>query len=219
VTTTTTAPTTTTPTGTTSLALSGAKLSADWRDSRLAGKVRFSITVKGASHLTATVRRAPAGQIEAQRNYQTNRGGTFQEILRLSPRSAPGTYVLTVRGTTGNASPAVREATVTLKPPPEGIVDQASISLSRSGAPVSEVGAGARKLWVRFRFLSPPAGAGKVRIAWRTPSYKLVGAVTKPYASTVASYVSANKPLASGRWYAILTVDGTIVKRVGVRIT
>jgi hypothetical protein len=219
VTTTTTAHTTTTPTGRTSLGLSGVKLSAGWRSSRLTGRVRFSITVRGASHLTATIRRPPAGRIEAQRNYTTSRGGTFQETLRLSPRSAPGTYVLTVRGTTGNSMPAVRATTLTLKPPPEGIVDNASISLSRSGKAVSEVQDGTRRIWARFHFISPPAGAGKVRIAWRTPSYKLVGAVAKPYASTVASYVSSTKPLAPGRWYAVLTVNGTIVKRIGVKVS
>jgi hypothetical protein len=42
--------------------------------------------------------------------------------------------------------------------------------------------------------------------------------VTKPAGATTDSFIQSNVPLARGRWYAIVSVDGVVVKRVGVRI-
>jgi hypothetical protein len=112
----------------------------------------------------------------------------------------------------------VRNHAVVLKAPREGIVDRASISIEKNGQGVSAAKAPQKQLWVRFHFLALPASARKVRIVWRTPRFKLVGAVTKPAAATTDSFIRSNGPLARGRWYAIVSVDGVVVKRVGVRI-
>jgi hypothetical protein len=58
-----------------------------------------------------------------------------------------------------------------------------------------------------------------VKIVWRTPSFRFVGAITKPFATTMDSSLRGSAALAPGRWYAIVSVDGTIVKRLGVRVT
>ena len=133
-TTTTTTPTTpTTPAGHTSLTVTGVRLNSSWKNSRLTGKVRFSVTVRGPSRLTALIRGAGGGRVRAERHYSTRRAGTFSETLRLSPRTPPGALVLRVLATTGSASQAVRETRLELKPPPEGIIDFASISLVKGG--------------------------------------------------------------------------------------
>jgi hypothetical protein len=220
-TTTTTTPTTTTTTtaaGTTSLVLSPATLRASWSNSRLNGRVRFSVTVKGPTRFTAEVRPATGGGFKSKRNYTTTRGGTFSEQLGLPASMPPGAYKLQVVGQTGNAAPVLRTVAFRLAPPPQGVVDRAAISLAKEGAPASVVKGPVKELWVRFHFLSKPAAA-TVKIVWRKPNFKLVGAVTKPYAATIDSSVRASVPLAAGRWYAILTVNGTIVKRLGVRVT
>ena len=121
--------------------------------------------------------------------------------------------------TTGASRQAKRDHAVVLKAPPEGVVDRAAISLAKNGAGVSSVKSPQKELWVSFHFLAPPAHAHEVRIVWRTPSFKLVGAVTKPAAATTDSFIRATAPLAPGRWYAIVSVDGVVVKRVGVRVT
>jgi hypothetical protein len=221
VTTTTTTPTTSipkAPAGKTALGVTAVRLSASWKNSRLSGKVHFSIGVRGPSQLTAAVREGSAGPIRAERRYSTTRGGTFPETLRLPPGTPPGTYFLVVRGTTGRSKQAHRATTFKLEAPPEGIVDQASISLLRGGTAATTVEPPEKALWARFHFLARPSGAGKVKIVWRTPSYKLVGAVTKPFATTVDSSVHSSAPLAPGRWYAILSVGDKVVKRIGVRI-
>jgi hypothetical protein len=217
-TTVTTATTPTTPVGRTSLKVANVRLKASWKNSRLNGKVQFSVTLGGASRLTALVKAADGGAIRAERNYVVNRAGRFTETLRLSPGTPPGSYVLRVLGTTGNATQAVREAGFRLAAPPEGIIDTAAISAALGGRPQSTFKSPEKQLWVRFHFVALPKGR-TVRIVWRTPSFKLVGAVSKRVATTVDSTLRAAVPLAAGRWYAIISVDGTVVKRVGVRIT
>jgi hypothetical protein len=217
-TTVTTATTPTTPAGRTSLKVANVRLKASWKNSRLNGRVQFSVAVGGASRLTALVKAASGGAIRAERNYVVNRAGRFTETLRLSPGTPPGSYVLRVLGTTGNATQAVREAGFDLAAPPEGIVDGAAISGSQGGRPQSTFTSPLKQLWVRFHFLALPK-ARTVKIVWRTPSFKLVGAVSKRVSTTIDSTLRAGVPLAAGRWYAIISVDGTVVKRVGVRIT
>jgi hypothetical protein len=197
--------------------LSHVRVEASWRNSRLDGKVLFSVAVRGASRLTALVKDA-GGRVRGERNYVIGRAGTFPETIRLSPDTPPGPYVLRVLGTTGNATQAVQEAGLKLAPPSEGIVDRAAISLAKGGSAESTFRSPQRGLWVRFHFLALPAGKHTVRIVWRTPSFKLVGAVSKPAAATIDSSLRSAAPLAVGRWYAILSVDGKIVKRIGIRI-
>jgi hypothetical protein len=197
--------------------VSRVRLETSWRNSRLSGRVLFSVTVHGASRLTALVKDS-GGRVRGERNYVLGRAGTFVEALRLSPGTPPGPYVLRVLGTTGNGTPAVQESGIQLKPPAEGIADRAAISLSKGGPAGSSFTSPQRQLWVRFHFLAPPANARSVRIVWRTPSFKLVGAVSKPVTTTIDSSLRSAAPLAVGRWYAILSVDGKIVKRIGVRI-
>ena len=219
VTTTTTTATTTAAAPTdTSLSVSHVRVSAVWKTSRLNGKVRFSVSVRGASRLTAVLRATAGGRTRGGRTYATNRAGTFPEVLRLQPGTPPGSYILRVRATTGTSRPAVRNSTLVLRPPREGVVDRATISVEKNGADVASVRAPQKELWVRFHFAALPA-KGRARIVWRTPRLKLVGAVTKPAATTTDSFIRSNAPLAPGRWYAILSVDGVVVKRAGVRVT
>ena len=88
-----------------------------------------------------------------------------------------------------------------LEAPPEGVVDSAAISLAKGGPSAASVKSPQKALWVRFHFLALPK-SGKVKIVWRTPSLKFVGAVTKPAAATLDSSLASAAPLARGRWYA-----------------
>ena len=97
-------------------------------------------------------------------------------------------------------------------------MDSAAISAAEGGPATTIVKGPVKELWVRFHFLAPPR-ARTVKIVWRTPSFKFVGAVTKPFATGMDSSLRGSAPLARGRWYAIVSVDGTIVKRLGVRVT
>ena len=218
VSTTTATTTATTPTTDTSLTVGEARVSAVWKASRLTGKVRFTVTVHGASRLNAVLQAPGHGRVWAGRNYETNRAGMFQETLRLPPQTPPGSYVLRVRATTGTSKQAERDHTLVLEAPPEGIVDSAAISLEKNGEAVSTAHAPEKELWVRFHFSSLPENAREVRIVWRTPSFRLVGAVVKRATATTDSFIRSTVPLAPGRWYAIVSVDGTVVKRVNVRV-
>jgi hypothetical protein len=220
-TTTATTPTTTTTTTAapvpTSLELTGVSLKAAWTNSRLSARLRFSVTVKGASHFVAEIRPATGGGFRSKRGYTTTRGGTFAEQLGLPAATPPGDYRLQVVATTGSSTPASRVQSFTLKAPPQGIVDAAAISTSRGGKAATTVQGPVKELWVRLHFLAPPK-AGKVKIVWRTPGFKSVGEVVKAYATTMDSSLRGSAPLARGRWYAVVSVNGTIVKRLGVRV-
>ncbi len=149
--------------------------------------------------------------------YAFAKAGTFTETLALPARLAPRAYVLHVNGSAGGRALPEVDSSFTVPTPPEGVVDSAAISSTRGGKSVHVV-PGAHELWARFHFLVPP-DAKTVKVVWRTPSYTFVGAATKPYTSTIDSFVSSTAPLPKGTWYAILTVNSKIAKRVDVRVT
>src|SRR4029079_9356545 len=121
-------------------------------NSRLSARVRFAVTVKGASHFVAEVRPATGGGFRSKRNYTTTRSGRFSEQIGLPSTTPPGNYKLQVVATTGNATPASRVQSFTLKAPPRGIVDGAAISTARGGRAAAAVKGPVKQLWVRFHF-------------------------------------------------------------------
>ena len=58
-----------------------------------------------------------------------------------------------------------------------------------------------------------------MKIVWRTPSFQFVGAVNKPYATTIDSTLASNAALPKGTWYALMYVNGKVAKRQDVRVT
>ena len=112
----------------------------------------------------------------------------------MPPQTPPGSYVLRVRATTGTSKQAERDHTLVLEAPPEGIVDSAAISLEKNGEAVSTAHAPEKELWVRFHFSSLPENAREVRIVWRTPSFRLVGAVVKRATATTDSFIRVDGP-------------------------
>lgn len=195
------------------LSVTNLHLSAVWKEGWLTGSIRFSVTVGGATDATATIRPVAPGPLAAKKDYTFTQAGTVTETITLPARLPPRAYVLKVVGSDGEAV----EGKFTVPTPPEGIVDSAVVSSAKGGKAV-HVLAGAKELWVRFHFMTPPQ-AKTVKVVWRTPSYTYVGAVTKPYAATIDSFLKSGSPLPHGTWYAILMVDGKTAKKIDVRVT
>ena len=188
--------------------LSNVKLNAHWKQGWLTASVHFTVTSSGPATLVATVRPVAPGPVAAVGHYTFSQAGSKSESLKLPARLLPRDYVLKV----GDAT-----ARFTVPTPPEGVVDSAIVSTTPSG-PAAHAVPAVKTLYVRFHFLVPPPGAKQVKIEWRTPSFTFVGAVTKPYATTVVSSLSSGSPLPAGTWYAILMVGGKIAKEQDVRV-
>jgi hypothetical protein len=186
--------------------VSNFKLSATWKEGWLTASLHF--TLAGATSINVSVRPVTPGSPLAHKVYAVT--GSAAETIKLPVRPRPGDYVMNVSG----AAPT----RFTIPTPAEGISDSATISATVGGKSTRTI-ANAHELWVRFHFLVPPPGAKTVKIEWRTPSFTFVGAVTKPYSTTIDSDLKSNAALPKGTWYAILMVGSKIAKRQDVRVT
>jgi hypothetical protein len=193
-----------------SVDLSNVHLNAAWKQGWLTGKLHFTIKASGPADVQASVRPVVSGPVAAVKHYTFTKAGTAAETITLPPRLAPKAYVLKV----GNQT-----AKFTVPTPAEGVVDTAVVSTTQGGKSTKAVPATTHTLWVRFHFLVPPPGTKSVKVEWRTPSFTFIGAVTKPYATTIDSDLKSNEALPTGTWYATLVVNGKIAKRQDVRVT
>jgi hypothetical protein len=193
---------------TTSVQLSNVQLKASWKEGWLTANLHFTVKVDGATTVTAVVRPVAAGPVAANKAYSFGAAGSANETITLPPRLVPSSYTLKVGDTTTK---------FTVPAPPEGVVDSATISTTKGGKSQKTI-SGPKALWVRFHFLVPPTGAKTVKIVWRTPSFQFVGAVNKPYATTIDSTLASNAALPKGTWYALMYVNGKVAKRQDVRV-
>lgn len=198
------------PAGTAAVTLTNVHLSAVWNEGWLTASLKFTITVGAPTSVSATVRSVDPGPVASHASYTLANAGSTSETIKLPARLVPRAYTLTVTGAAA--------ARFTIPTPAEGIVDTATISSARGGKETHAL-ASPHELWVRFHFLTPPTAAKTVKIEWRTPSFTFVGAVTKPYATTIDSSLASGAALPRGTWYAILTVAGKTAKRIDVRVT
>ncbi len=193
-----------------SVGLSNVHVSAVWNQGWLTGNLHFTITVSGPASVQASVRPVVPGPVAAVKQYSFTKSGAAAETIKLPARLPPRDYVLKV----GSAT-----AKFTVPTPSEGVVDNGVVSSTQNGKATRSVPSSTHILWARFHFLVPPPGAKTVKIEWRTPSFTYLGAVTKPYATTVYSFLKSTKALPKGTWYATLVVNGKIAKRQDVRVT
>ena len=194
---------------TASVTLSNVRLSAKWKEGWLTAKLHFTVNADGAASVQASVRPVKPGPVAKVQHYTFAQAGSNAETIPMPARLKPGDYVLKVGDATSK---------FTVPTPAEGVVDSAVVSKTKGGASARSV-AGAHELWARFHFLTPPPGAKNVKIEWRTPSFTFVGAVTKPYSTTIDSNLASGSPLPKGTWYALLLVNGKVAKRQEVRVT
>jgi hypothetical protein len=193
-----------------SVGLSKVHLNAAWKQGWLTGNLQFTITVSGPATVQASVRPVEPGPVAAVKHYTFTRSGTTAETIKLPVRLPPRDYMLKVGSET---------AKFTVPTPSEGVVDSAVVSTTQGGKSAKSVPSNTHILWARFHFLIAPHGTKTVKIEWRTPSYTFIGAVTKPYATTIDSDLKSNAALPKGTWYATLVVNGKIAKRQDVRVT
>jgi hypothetical protein len=206
------------PATTPALSIDSATVSARWRESWLTATLRFAGSAGAAADLTATLRPADrAGPPAARARMTAAADGQFSGTMKLPPRLLPGRYLLRVFGTSGTTQLTPVERSVTVPAPVEGVVDRASTSTTRNGAPTINTRGPRSVLWARFHFLVPPK-SGRVTASWYTPSFKWVGTVTRAYKTDFVTFVRGAPSLERGRWWCFLRSSGRVVKRVRIRI-
>lgn len=196
------------PATTKSVTVSNFKLSASWSKSWLTASVKFTIGLSAPASVDVSVRPLASGVVEAHKVYALGAGATSEKIT-LPPRLTPREYSLNVTG-----APPTK---FTIPTPPEGVVDTASISTTEGGKGVSSV-ATPKVLWVRFHFVVRPS-TRTVTILWKTPGFKYVGKINKPYATTIDSDLSSNVAFGDGSYYAYLEIGSKITFTKEVHVT
>ena len=196
------------PVTTKSVTLSDFKLSASWSKSWLTANVKFTIAVGAPASVDVSVRPLTSGPVAAHKLYALSAGATT-ETITLPPRLTPRAYSLNVTG-----APPLK---FTIPTPPEGVVDTASISTTEGGKAVTSV-ASPKVLWVRFHFVVRPS-TRTVTILWKTPGFKYVGKVSKPYATTIDSDLSSNLAFGRGSYYAYLEIGNKVTFAKEVHVT
>jgi hypothetical protein len=202
-----------------SLTLDVAKITAKWKESWLTGTVSFSGTVAGAADLEAVLR--PVGRAGSPVTAVAfSADGAFSKTLKLPARMLPGTYRLTIDGTSNGAGLTAVTRDLVNPAPSEGIVDKAWAASRPRGGPVFTVKGPRTQLWAYFHFVVPPKTT-RLRVGWHSPSFRWYGQATKPYTPTFASHVSTSggPPLERGVWFVYLWSGGKVVKRARIRIS
>jgi hypothetical protein len=199
---------------------------ASWKEGwlRPGAAVRFAGTLGAPATLHVVLRPvARPNIVTVQETLDVAQAGAYSEVVKLPPRPLPGAYTLTVRPSTATGDLAPVTVRVSVPTPPEGVLDRALVSTTKSGpwqrfdtsAPV--VHGEHRQLWARFAFLAPPTGKN-ISIVWRLNWHRLIGVIDHRYKASLDTFVRSGTALPSGAWTITLSVDGRVAKRAEIRI-
>jgi hypothetical protein len=211
-----------------------------WKEGYLYNaRIKLTGTVGAPATLTASVRPKERAGSPWTKTFDVNAGPWSQAVNLWNANNAahasqplPGLYSVTVIGRSGDAPLPKVQADVTIKAPPEGVVDHAVVSAKRGGRGVTWLNGSPHEAWARFHFLSPPPGTRIVGIQWRTPNNKLVCQLGNgnylpgctlykrlPPSNTIDTFIRSRPgSLPTGKWYAQVSVGKRIGKKTFVRI-
>jgi len=205
--------------------ITGTSVKAKWSESYVKGSVAFSGTESGAVELSASLRNVASGRLIEVKRFSVG-GGSFTQSIKLSARPVPGTYRLRLKEfPTGAAA----DRNVKIPAPPEGVIDRAYMSKTKSGAPAKVI-KNAKIIYAQFHFVARPK-TNTLTFNWRkpgNPTVRFTGFAKKPYKTDVFTFVCVkassggsclNVPLSKGKWYCIVYAQGRVVKRQDIRVT
>jgi hypothetical protein len=196
------------------IALSGARVGASWRMSRLSG----SLTVSGRS--------SDGGELSvqlAQRGFTLTLGttvaeGAFTATFRLPATLLPGRYRMRVDGTSHGVPLDQVQRPLTVPSPREGVVANAFASDAKDGRSRRSLPVGAKEVWAIFRFAAKPAEGMPVTVTWYAPGKKLGPVPAQRRLFVVVTGAKDDRGLHAGTWRCVLEVGGKPVRQVTVRI-
>jgi len=190
------------------LVLSSAQLSGGWRASRLTGG---ELSVAGAVVRAASLKLEllRGGRTASRSTFATAAGGPFTHIVRLGPRTLPGTYTarLSQVGVRAGAPLPVREVRVTLRAPAEGVASKAAIGRVPHG------------LVARVSLAALPTSARALVVRWFAPGSRRPVAVHHVRRrALVIDRLRLPAGAASGTWRAELRWGSRLVATAAKRL-
>jgi hypothetical protein len=200
------------------LSIMSARTHVTYRRGRANGTISISGTSESAGGVTFALVRQ--GKERARFALSLTAPGPFSHVFRVPASLLPGRFRLII--VSGSSLPflTLSSATqLTIPAPASGIVDRAWIS-EPHGAPAVRLLGPRRALSASFHFVARPRRGRVIRISWYPPgAHSPIGFKEAPNASTVSSQLHSPTVLRHGNWRAVLTVDGTFVKRAVVRLS
>jgi hypothetical protein len=144
--------------------------------------------------------------------------GRFRQALVLPATMAPGSYQVTVAGSGRGLAAAELERSLTLAPPPLGLLGRAWTSAARHGPAAASLPGTDKQVWAYFHYIVLPEADLPLSVTWYAPGGKKVGAVGKPPAPTIESVVGSTSSLTAGTWEAVLSARGKALDTVTVTV-
>lgn len=203
-------------TGPAPFALSSARPTLRWKQSRLTGRVVLKGTVTASARLVATLTRKGRTAAVQRRTFTLGKAGAFTRTLHLPRLLRPGAYVLRLVPTVGGAAQPAVQRGLTVPAPREGIVRRAWASALRGTSPLLNLPGTPQQLWAHFEFMTAPRKR-PITTTWYRGTSR-VAVVARPYAAVIHTFVRSDGPLRPGRWRAVLKAGGTVVAEVRVRV-
>ena len=186
-----------------------------WALGRQVGSLVLAGTASHASELQATVRSTKVAYPPISTSAPA---GEYRLSVRLPAGLLPGTYTVTVGGTSGGERLLDAVRTVEVAPPATGIVSRSSISASSGGPSRARVPRGTTKLFARFEFAVRPAPGQRLTAVWRAPSRIVRQREKLGVGKTVRSAIVDEAGLAAGRWMCTLEAGRTVLAIASVRV-
>jgi sugar lactone lactonase YvrE len=189
------------------LVLGSAQIRGNWRASRLVGG---ELSVAGGVNRAETLNVAMlrGGRTVAQTTFSSPAGGPFTRTIALGPRTAPGSYTVRLAQVGATAGPLpIREITVSLSAPPEGLASRATL------------GRLSRRLVARFSLTSLPRSGRPLVVRWIAPgSRRPVAVHTARSGSVVLDRLPLPPHARPGIWRAELRWGSRVVAAVSRRV-
>jgi Tol biopolymer transport system component len=182
-----------------------------WRQSVFRGSLVVKGTAPGPAKLQLALRRGSRIFLSTALTLST---GAFQRTFKLPRNLLPATYVLDV-GTAGSPTElASQHLPVGLKAPAEGVVSRTWASTAILGPPLTHLPPRTSLTFVHFRFATLPKPGRAIVVSWQGPAKARPR--RKPRGDLVVAWIGTmnGPPLPGGRWQAVLSAGGTVVKRL-----
>jgi uncharacterized repeat protein (TIGR02543 family) len=207
------------------IAIDDAAFLVNWDKSVGSGKLALGGTIGKPSVVEIELHRSGGTKPLLKESLSLPKG-KFSLSLKLDPGALgdgqpllPGGFVVSLGGHSGSLVVPTQLKTVSLPPPPTGVVLRAFASASAHSGPTGSVHASGRQVFAHFMFQSVPGQGKPISIAWYEPGGRLLGVAPKPTALEVDSSIVSKAPLPKGTWRVDLRAGNTVVKSVTVEIT
>jgi hypothetical protein len=193
-----------------------AKFVAKWRESRVSGTFQLSGTASGPADLTFRLA-SEDGSSPDQIFKATTPGGNFSTTFNLPPTLLPGFFTLFTDGTENGAEIDELMQEVSLKSPPEGVVDRAFATARRNGPPVTRLPANPLGMCAKFFYFAPPKSGAKIFVDFIGPSGRRVQHLNQDFGIPITQCLSRSTrfiKFLSGVWKLKLVAAGRPVKTI-----